>query len=86
LLLNINRLLLNINGLLHVGRLPNSFINQQTPNNSGNTPTPAAAITSGPLTMWIAVTMAMLSHGRQAEGHEDEGNEFFHGSLQWIRL
>jgi hypothetical protein len=31
----------------------------------------------------IPVSMTMvLSHGRDAKGHEDEGNEFFHGFLQ----
>ena len=28
----------------------------------------------------MAVSVAMvLGHGRHAEGHQDEGNEFFHG-------
>ena len=76
LLLNNDRLLLHINRLLNIGGLFDGFVDQQTTNDRRHTPAPTAAVTPNPwaMTVSMSITVAVLRHGRNTQGHEDEGN------------
>ena len=77
LLLHDDRLLLHVNRLLNVRGLSNSFVNHQSANGRWNAPAPTATVPTNPLALGVSIPISMtmvLSHGRDAKGHEDEGN------------